>query len=422
MSRKPTPDLKFALPVFIGFLWLFQVLAVCAQDSLRSTTVARPTASVNSTDSLWTSQLDLIDLYRKIIKKDSTRRLDDKAQHLSALPFVGYSLQTGFAGVFSANLGFYTSKHLHNVEKISSLLTSITYSQYHQIIFPVQADIWTRNDNFNIIVDWRYMKYPSTTFGLGGRSNVNDGYTIDFNYAKIHESLMRKIVPNVYVGLGFFYDYFWNVREVNPPSGVVTDFEKYGLTSTVTASGPAFRLIVDTRKNQINPDAGWYVNIVDRPNLTALGSDNNWQSLLLEFRRYFNLPGESKNVLAFWSYNWLTVDGKPPYLLLPSTGWDDFYNTARGYIQGRYRGQDMIYLEGEYRFQLTRNGILGGVVFANAQSFSKELSKQFQIIAPGYGAGIRIKLNKFSGANLCVDYGWGLNGSQGIAVNLGEVF
>ncbi|HEY4876948.1 MAG TPA: hypothetical protein VIH86_15320, partial [Puia sp.] len=108
--------------------------------------------------------------------------------------------------------------------------------------------------------------------------------------------------------------------------------------------------------------------------------------------------------------------------LLPSTGWDDFFNTARGYIQGRYRGRDMLYLETEYRFQLTNNGLLGGVIFANAQSFSKELSQQFQIIAPGFGTGIRIRLNKFSGANLCIDYGWGLNGSQGVAVNLGEVF
>jgi hypothetical protein len=331
-------------------------------------------------------------------------------------------LQTGFAAVVSANLGFYTEKHNHNTEKISSLLTSITYSQYHQIIFPVQTDIWFLNNKYNIITDWRYMKYPSTTFGLGGKSSINNGYTIDFNYAKFHQTVLRKVAKDFYAGIGYYYDYFWNVKEVNPPVGVVTDFQKYGLTNTVTASGLAFKLLVDTRKNQINPDAGWYVNIADRPNFKFLGSDNNWNSLLLEFRRYFNLPGNSKNVFAIWSYNWLTISGKPPYLLLPSTGWDDFFNTARGYIQGRYRGRDMLYLETEYRFQLTNNGLLGGVIFANAQSFSKELSQQFQIIAPGFGTGIRIRLNKFSGANLCIDYGWGLNGSQGVSVNLGEVF
>ncbi|HSZ85394.1 MAG TPA: BamA/TamA family outer membrane protein [Puia sp.] len=412
---KPNP--KIILLCF-SFLLSF---AVKAQNSLHNKS-ADSLQQTSSIDTSFNSQLDLIDLYNRIIKKSTVPRQDLKSTHLSALPVVGYSLQTGFAAVISANLGFYTEKHNHNTEKISSLLTSITYSQYRQIIFPVQTDIWFLNNKYNVITDWRYMKYPSTTFGLGGKSNINNGYTIDFNYAKFHQTVLRKVSNNFYAGIGYYYDYFWNVKEVNPPPGVVTDFQKYGLTNTVTASGIALRLLVDTRKNQINPDAGWYVNIADRPNFTFLGSDNNWNSLLLEFRRYFNIPGNSKNIFAIWSYNWLTISGKPPYLLLPSTGWDDFFNTARGYIQGRYRGRDMLYLETEYRFQLTNNGLLGGVIFANAQSFSKELSQQFQIIAPGGGVGIRIRLNKFSGANLCIDYGWGLNGSQGVAVNLGEVF
>jgi len=419
--------LKFLyIPTFV-FFYSFVSFVAMGQDSLSIGPVKIFPRSANDkpskNDTLrWNSQLDLIDIYQKVIKKDTLPRQDVKSTHLSALPVAGYSLQTGFAAVVSANLGFYTTAHQHQAEKISSLLTSITYSQYSQIIFPIQFDIWTKKDKYNIISDWRYMRYPSTTFGLGGHSNINDGYTIDFNYAKFHQTLMRKVSRDLYAGIGYFFDYFWNVREVDPPPGVKTDFQKYGLTNTVTASGMAFRLLLDTRKNQINPDAGWYLNIVDRPNFTFLGSDNNWHSLLIEARRYFNFPGNSQNVFAVWSYNWLTISGKPPYLLLPSTGWDDFFNTGRGYIQGRYRGQDMLYLETEYRFGLTHNGFLGGVVFANAQSFSKELSTQFQIIAPGAGAGIRIRLNKFSGANLCVDYGWGLNGSQGVAVNLGEVF
>ncbi len=419
--------MKFSFYTFLCGVFFVISCVANGQDSLsiagtKSILAANADTVISNDTAHWNSQLDLIDLYHKVIKKDTLARQDVNATHLSALPVAGYSLQTGFAAVLSANLGFYTTAHQHQSEKISSLLTSITYSQYSQIIFPVQFDIWTKHDKYNIISDWRYMKYPSTTFGLGGHSNINNGYTINFNYVKLHQTLMRKISNNLYAGLGYFFDYFWNVRQVDPPSGVITDFQKYGLTNTVTASGIAFRLLLDTRVNQINPDAGWYVNIVDRPNFTFMGSDNNWHSLLIEARRYFNLPGNSKNVFAIWSYNWLTVSGKPPYLQLPSTGWDDFFNTGRGYIQGRYRGQDMVYLETEYRFVLTHNGLLGGVVFANAQSFSKELSSQFQIIAPGVGAGIRIRLNKFSGANLCVDYGWGFNGSQGVAVNLGEVF
>ena len=425
--------MKIALRALLLLIVLFARISLSiAQDKLDTSgpLYAKNSVPSISADTLFSpidssikGQCDLTDVYNRYFKHiDTVRTVDNSKNHLSILPVVGYSLQTGFAGVISANVGFYTNNGDHKNQKISSLLSSITYSQYNQIIFPIQFDIWAKKDKYNVILDWRYMRYPSTTFGLGGRSTNDDGYTIDFSYIKLHQTVLRKISRNLYAGLGYYYDYFWDVEEIDPPTGVVTSFQKYGLKSTVTSSGVAFRLLFDSRKNQINPDAGWFLNIVDRPNFTFLGSDNNWQSLLIEARRYFNFPKNTKNVLAFWSYNWLTLSGKPPYLLLPSTGWDDFYNTGRGYIQGRYRGRDMIYLETEYRFGVSNNGMFGGVVFANAQSFSKDLSKQLQIIAPGAGVGIRIKLNKFSGANLCIDYGWGFTGSQGVSVNLGEVF
>ncbi len=57
----------------------------------------------------------------------------------------------------------------------------------------------------------------------------------------------------------------------------------------------------------------------------------------------------SPNILALWSYNWLTLSGTPPYLMLPSTGWDKTFNTGRGYIQGRFRSNNMLDAEAEYR-------------------------------------------------------------------------
>jgi hypothetical protein len=80
----------------------------------------------------------------------------------------------------------------------------------------------------------------------------------------------------------------------------------------------------------------------------------------------------------------------------------------------------MFYFETEYRYRISRNGFLGGVVFANVQRFTGNIIN-YDDLLPGYGAGLRIRLNKKSGANLCLDYGFG-NGSQGLYVNLGEVF
>lgn len=371
-------------------------------------------------------QTDLVDLGRSFLKNVRSHRKDTGTQkagklHISALPVVGYTLQTGFAGVISSNFAFYTSEH--SQANLSNILTSVTYSQYQQVIFPIQANIWTRDNRYNIVTDWRYLKYPSFTYGLGGNTLADSGYSIDYSYLRLHQAILKKFSKDLYLGLGYDLDYFWNISELDPPAGKATDFERYGLKGKELASGISLHFLFDSRRNQINPESGNYAGITWRPNFTFLGSDANWQSLLVDLRKYIRFPGDSHNVLAIWTYDWFTTGGgNPPYLLLPSTGWDAYSNTARGYIQGRFRSKDMLYVESEYRFGISSNGLLGGVLFANAQSFSETPTRRFQYIAPGYGAGIRISLNKFSRTNLAVDYGWGTHGSGGFFVNLGEVF
>lgn len=197
----------------------------------------------------------------------------------------------------------------------------------------------------------------------------------------------------------------------------------YKLQTAERAVGIAFKATYDSRLNQINAKQGFYTNIVFRPNFTFLGSDENWNSLQTDVRYYLPFPKKSENVLAFWDYNVITIGAtSPPYLIMPSTGWDDSYNTGRGYIQGRFRGKNMYYFETEYRIHLSKNDLINGVVFSNAEKFSGDLSRSYKSIKMGYGLGLRIKLNKYSNTNICLDYGFGENGSKGLFVNIGEVF
>ncbi len=369
---------------------------------------------------------DATDLLKKVFKPHQKNTEDSiqgniKKVFVTAIPVVGYTLQTGVAAAITGSVAFYTDTATK--QKISSLLSSVTYTQYKQVLFPLAVNIWTKHNNFNLSLDYRFLKYPFTNYGLGSHTSDDDAYTINFNYIKLHQVVLKKIYNNLYLGAGFYYDRFWNIEEVDPPPGIVTSFQKYGKSDKETAAGIALKLLYDSRQNQINPAGGAYASVTYRPNYTFLGSDNNWKSLQIDVRKYFKIFGSTKNTLALWSFDWLTLGkDKPPYLLLPSTGWDDFYNTARGYVQSRFRARDMIYAEAEYRFQISTNGFLGGVVFANAQSFSRIITKQLAVISPAAGLGLRIKLNKYSKTNLCIDYGFGLNGSKGLFLNLGEVF
>jgi hypothetical protein len=374
------------------------------------------------------NQLDLVDLGRSFLQGYHTRRIDTLQQkegklHISALPVAGYTLQTGFAGVLSSNFAFYASQQ--GETNLSTILTSVTYSQYHQVIFPIQADIWTKGNRYNIITDWRFLHYPSLTYGLGGNTPADSADNIDYGYLRLHQAILRTLGKDFYGGLGYDLDYFWNIRELEPSNQKPTGFETYGWTKNAVASGLSLHLLYDSRRNPINPEKGNYLSLIYRPNFTLLGSDNNWASLVMDARKFIPFPKDNgnHNVLALWSYDWFTLgSGRPPYLLLPSTGWDPYSNTGRGYIQGRYRSLNMLYLESEYRFGITGNGLLGGVAFVNAQTFTEPDTDRYAYVQPGYGMGLRISLNKFSRTNLCIDYGWGSHGSRGFFVNLGEVF
>lgn len=418
----------------LHFLFLILSLSAAAQVTIPEKVADTLSVENESQSASFKNQVDIIDLgiyllHSNKVRKDSVVRRKGKL-YLSALPAVGYTLITGLAGTIAANVAFYTSDDKD--ANVSSILTEPAYTQYHQILMPVQANIWTPGNKYNIQTDWSYKKFPQDTYGLGGEhTSSNDldkkGYQIDYSHARFYQTIFKTIRPDMFLGFGYYMDRYWNVAQkmdttVALNSFKTTDFYKYGFNSSSTSSGLTINFLYDLRRNSINPVKGYYFNIVYRNNLTFLGSDSHWQTILFDLRKYIHFPGNSKNVLGFWTYNLINLQGNPPYLAMPFTGCDTFINSGRGYIQGRFRGKSMLYFEVEYRFGILHNGLLGGVVFANAQSFTEPVTQNFENIHPACGGGLRFKLNKFSNTNVALDYGFGLNGSQGIFVNLGKCF
>ena len=175
----------------------------------------------------------------------------------------------------------------------------------------------------------------------------------------------------------------------------------------------------DDRDSPIYATTGYYINASLRVYNTWLGSDSDWQSFQSELRSYNRIG--SRGVFAVWASNWFTF-GKPPYLALPSIGWDTYARSGRGYAQGRIRGENQLYLEGEYRVSLSRDGFWGAAGFVNILATTEPETERFGHVDPGYGVGLRIKLNKRSTTNITVDYAWGAEGSNGLFLGTGEAF
>jgi len=151
-----------------------------------------------------------------------------------------------------------------------------------------------------------------------------------------------------------------------------------------------------------------------------------------EVRTYFSLSNEvPRNVLAFWLLGSAVASGRMPYMALPSIGWDFANRTGRGYVQGRYRGDSEVYGEAELRFRITGNGLIGGVVFANAATFSSPTIdvpgyKQahealFSTFRPAAGAGLRFMMNREARNAVTLDFAGGQD-SFAVYFGAGEAF
>ncbi len=406
---------------------LFLIFAACftdrlhAQDKKLIPITRYPQKDTTRVTTDTSQQKDMYDVLQSIFVKNYKPAKNvpiGRKPIISFVPAMGYSLQTEAAITLSGNIVFRSSPD----SKVSAITTSIGYTEKKQFTLPIVSTIWTRDNEFVFVGDARFYIYPQSTYGLGSNSNIADKQHMRYDFFRFSEVAMKHITGNFFLGAGYKLQQHWNVAYKTPEDGAASDYIAYGAAAHTTSSGFSLNALIDSRDNSVNASNGFYAAAQYYNYQKALGSNTNWQSLIIDVRKYYRLPENSENVIAFWSYDWFTLDGKPPYLDLPSTSWDTYSTTGRGYIQSRFRGAQMVYLETEYRFKISRNGLIGGVVFLNGESFSAAQGTMLESIQPGYGPGLRIKLNKVSKTNLDIDYGFGNQGSRGLFLTVGEVF
>jgi hypothetical protein len=307
-------------------------------------------------------QIDITDVIGRLLHHKPSSGIDSITTKpaVSIAPAIGYTLLTRLALVISGNVAFKTGPQ----SRISTIVASTSYTENKQFTLPIQTNIWSKDNKYNFVGGYCYYLYPQGTYGLGSSSSITNRDPMDYKYLQFYETVLRHVAGNFYAGAGYSFDNHWDIID----KGLFNDYESYGKSGHSIASGFTLNAVLDSRDNAINPSKGGYVAVQYRTNYKFLGSTSEWQSLVIDVRKYYKFPAGSDNVLALWSYDWLILDGRPGYLDLPSTQWDNFSATGRGYIQGRFRGAQMVYAEAEYRYKITRNGLLGGVFFINGES------------------------------------------------------
>jgi hypothetical protein len=365
-----------------------------------------------SSDSI--RQVDLIDYLRKILKLQPPRT--DRSKH--KFQFTFFPAESNISGgrtVFTSfNVSFLLGETTNTNVSTIYFIPYISLSNQYGIQF--RPDIWLQKNSWNFSGEYFILNYPQSTWGLGGNSSKENEILVDYKHICVHQNVLKGIRPFFSMGLGYYYD---NHYKIDPQQFAG---DQSNVDNNTISAGLTLPIIYDSRKNSNNPQNGFMANFTYRYNSPFFGSDNEWQSIFFDVRKYFPMRNRLKDVVALRSYYWTILSGKVPYLDLPANNWEPIFGSvARGIEQNRYRSNAIIYSEAEYRFGITANGFLGGVVFVSVTSPSQYNTQNFLYWHPAAGFGMRFKFNKYSRTNIRLDYGFSKE-YQSLYLNIGEAF
>ena len=396
------------------------------------------------------------DLFRK---KEKSPKAPRKFMAL-VLPNISSNPTNGFLLGVGGSFGWYMGPRENT--KVSSAPFTLAITSKNQLIAFLKHNVYTKGNKYFLQGDWKYYIYSQPTYGLGtnapdtvgipssidfmGEGTNTDSviFPMKFNFVKFNEIVNRQIIGELYAGIGYNLDYYYSINdeyyhpavpatdstpaipEKVTPHSYYSNSEKHKFSTVqYTVSGINLNVLYDTRDNQICPYKGMYANINYRINTTFLGSSQNSSTLWLEFRTYVGLSKNTpRHLVGFWIFGDFLMSGQLPYLVLPYLGEDQRARSGRGYVNGRYRGDNIVYGEVEYRFPIWPcSHIIGGVLFANATTTSSKDRNValFEYIRPAVGIGIRVMVNKYFRTNINLDYAIGVK-SKGFYFSGQETF
>ncbi|NOT76510.1 MAG: BamA/TamA family outer membrane protein [Cyclobacteriaceae bacterium] len=362
-------------------------------------------------------QKDLIEILVKALKINIKPKPPDRKRISFSIIPVSSTTSGGDQILVSSINAAFTFGHID-----STNISSVYFLPYTDLVenfgFGTKINLWTSKNNWNIPVEFRISSLTQYSYGLGSSTEKKDQFRLKYNNVRFYGTANRRIKGYLYAGLGINYDRYYKVSD----SGDSTAFDRHGSGTDETSfsTGITINALYDDRKNSINPDHGHYINFIYRVNPPYLANQSRWSTAYLDYREYKSLSDTKRKIIAIWAFYWGSF-GDVPYFNLPGTQLEFGQRSGRGFSQSRFRGKHMLYLEAEYRFDISKNGLLGAVLFANVQSLSEADNEQFSQVNPAGGFGARVKFNKQSNTNLTLDFGFG-NESFTFTIGLGEFF
>lgn len=325
----------------------------------------------------------------------SSNSKNERAPSLLILPSFGYSQESGVEYGVGTVYNFFINKN-NQQNKSSSIFASGTLTSKKQSNIKLESDIWTNDNDYHIMSEFRYQNWPFNFYGLGMNTWKEDKNIIGQKMGRIKLEVEKKIIDNFYIGLNSQYEH---VKYSNKESqGVFETIEMPGKEGGQFLS-LGTSLSLDYRNTNTYTTKGLYFRgkYAYAPNFW--GKENFTGALYEADLRYF-IPFSSKVAIASQALYRGTSGKKIPYYAYQELGGDSH---MRGYYLGRYVDKNYLTAQVESRFRIhPRIGftLFGGI----GSTFSEKYSDRW---VGNVGGGIRYFYSLSHNSTIRLDYAIG---------------
>ncbi len=333
-----------------------------------------------------------------LAKGDQENSIDNV--NFSAMPFLSYNRNLGFMMGAIPMVMYRFNRTDELSPKSISGLTGI-YTTNGSYVFGVFNKFYFKQDN------WR-----GTLFFMNGDLSsqfffqdiyVNDFYDFATNATIASAGLQRKMIKGLYGGFSYTY------------SKLTTSYQDDIFEETTTTlNGLEFNLLYDNRDDVYYPFSGNKIDAVLMNYSKWMGNQDTANKIKANYNTYFPIRNKTDVLAARLSSTFGL--GTLSFEQQTIVGGGDI----RGYSEGKYRGDVVVALQGEYRWNLApRIGVVG---FVGMATLFGSLNPDFDgAFLPGGGAGFRYRAFKNIKFNVGLDAALGKD-DWGIYFRIGEAF
>jgi outer membrane protein assembly factor BamA len=373
-------------------------VAVCLFHAVPTTAQISDTTRIPAGDS--TSKITSDSLPKHI--KDSLT----KSGFVGA-PYVQYAPETGWAGGLVGFYYFHLSEDTlpSDTRALRTLPSDVSggamYSQKHQSFIGILYDLYFKHD-YHLSGGLHYEQYPLDFYGVGNYNPVSpiDSYTptklgADFIFTR---NISRSLTGEGF-NAGILGEFRHDDVRKSDSGGLIATGKEPGAHGG-NSNGLGVIALFDSRDNIYSTQNGEYDDLEAEFYGRSLGSDFTFNRYTLDLRRFIPLAKDQTFATQLYAQ---FVNGNEPFYEMQGLGGD---SKIRGYYLLRFRENDVILLQTEYRFPIWWR--IGGAVFAGGGEVGHVLSDfTSHSIHPSAGIGLRFLVVPEQHLSIRIDYGIG---------------